>query len=327
MKKYDLNKDGVIDSEDEIFAELKLWQDHNRSGKSTSEEIQPISSYGINSIDLSVKKFNGISKSKGNRTVATSHYYVTSPSGDQIKRRIYDLNLGIHQANSKYNNNQDKEGSFLNYIISGEETSLLPNSRGYGNLHSWKIALSKDTILLKMMENLVYLQNGTNYKNLDEKVELFLYRWAGVESDKQHRGVIDSKKVAFSEKFRGKPFIDNIGRDKVSYSKAKVFNDAWNKLVLAFKAKILIQGTFKEVFEGSYYDVRRDSLKMGSLSTQELATNIIEKYHSLNQDDKKYFIQHIESISDSFLKELHPLRIEQFRNDLNKEIGINFVAK
>lgn len=58
LASYDLNEDGVIDSNDAIFKELKAWKDGNSDGVSQSDELKSLSDVGIKSIKLNAGEVN-----------------------------------------------------------------------------------------------------------------------------------------------------------------------------------------------------------------------------------------------------------------------------
>lgn len=55
LAKYDDNHDGFIDSKDGCFKKLLLWSDKDRNGLTTPDELSPLASSDIASIDLSYK--------------------------------------------------------------------------------------------------------------------------------------------------------------------------------------------------------------------------------------------------------------------------------
>lgn len=49
---YDLNHDGVIDSQDEIYSRLRVWIDANHDGVAQPEELHTLAELGVERISL-----------------------------------------------------------------------------------------------------------------------------------------------------------------------------------------------------------------------------------------------------------------------------------
>lgn len=56
LAKHDLNRDQVIDREDQVFAQLKLWKDDNLDGIAQTSELHTLSELQVKSIDLKYDK-------------------------------------------------------------------------------------------------------------------------------------------------------------------------------------------------------------------------------------------------------------------------------
>jgi hypothetical protein len=52
LAQYDGNLDGVIDAQDDVFAQLQVWVDRNTDGKTDAGELVSLADAGVLSIDL-----------------------------------------------------------------------------------------------------------------------------------------------------------------------------------------------------------------------------------------------------------------------------------
>ena len=75
LRELDLNKDGVISSDDAAYAELKVWVDSNSDGVSQGGELKSLSSLGIAKISLATTV--GTATDNGNILGLTSTYETT----------------------------------------------------------------------------------------------------------------------------------------------------------------------------------------------------------------------------------------------------------
>lgn len=56
LAQYDTNGDGVIDAQDDIFSQLRIWRDANGNGQSDSGELIGLAEAGVSSISLKTEK-------------------------------------------------------------------------------------------------------------------------------------------------------------------------------------------------------------------------------------------------------------------------------
>jgi hypothetical protein len=75
LRELDSNSDGVIDSQDAAFADLKVWVDGNSDGVNGEGELHSLSSLGIASINAQAQV--DLSKDNGNLVGLTSTYQTT----------------------------------------------------------------------------------------------------------------------------------------------------------------------------------------------------------------------------------------------------------
>ena len=153
--------DGVIDSKDTIFNQLKVWQDLNQDGISQAGELKHLADYDISSINVGATTATN-QNVDGNVIISTSSYQTTTVNEDgsisESTHSYANLDLAIDQTNSSFYSYQDKFGNVVDYAFNLESVTL-PLSRGYGNTKAWHIAVSEDAVLLSMMKNMVNLSN------------------------------------------------------------------------------------------------------------------------------------------------------------------------
>ncbi len=80
LKKFDSNRDGVIDAKDTIFEELKVFVDGNQDGVSQSNELSSLSDLGIASINLNFQDVQ--ERASGGNSIAQRSYF-TRTDGSQ----------------------------------------------------------------------------------------------------------------------------------------------------------------------------------------------------------------------------------------------------
>lgn len=73
LRRYDLNRDSVIDAKDEIYSQLRIFVDSNRDGVSQRAELGGLREMGISSISLADREVSE-SAAGGNRIAQRSTY-------------------------------------------------------------------------------------------------------------------------------------------------------------------------------------------------------------------------------------------------------------
>jgi hypothetical protein len=197
LAAYDLNKDGVIDSSDPVFPDLRVWLDQG-DGHSQLSELHNLSELGITSISLQFHAEN-VPKD-GNHFLGDGAFIMQGEP-----RKMTEVSLAYEKVNTVY------DGQYtLNPVI-----LFLPALRGYGDLPDLHIAMSKDARLMHMVEQVAKADLKTllsmNF-NVQGKIEAILFRWAGSEdADPVRRGgLFDERKLRVLEKFMGESFLNSI---------------------------------------------------------------------------------------------------------------------
>lgn len=70
----DVNKDGRLNSNDAVFANLRVWQDVNQDGFSQASELKTLNELGINSINTSASITGGQNQNNGNVIIGSSSF-------------------------------------------------------------------------------------------------------------------------------------------------------------------------------------------------------------------------------------------------------------
>lgn len=89
LKAHDLNKDFVIDKKDPIFSKLMLWRDINGNGISEKEELVPLVSKGISSINLYYRDNN--IQFQGRAEIKQSGDFTFVKNGRKKKGIVHDV--------------------------------------------------------------------------------------------------------------------------------------------------------------------------------------------------------------------------------------------
>ncbi|QIR40677.1 hypothetical protein HCG51_30950 [Tolypothrix sp. PCC 7910] len=257
LKQLDSNNDGIIDSKDTQFNNLRVWRDTNQDAFSDVGELRSLNDWGIKNINLNYQAVD--LTNEGNRISSTSTYTLANGT----TRQIVDVWFALDQVTSYYNKDYQLKA----------ETLFLPTLRGYGNLPDLYIAMSKDSTLLGMMRNLVSLDTSNFeqfYNQFITQAEALIYRWAGVQNIATNsRGTyVDGKKLAFLETFFGDNFYQVGGGSLGGPTPAdpgpqasNILLGIWNQLLREFSGRLLVQGSLRHLFPDTIYNLDNDSLE------------------------------------------------------------------
>lgn len=87
LRKYDLNNDGFIDSQDPVYNTLRLWADENGDGVADGHEVFTLNDRGVASIDLEYDNHYSETDPYGNKVTLKSVFTMT----DGSLNLMYDL--------------------------------------------------------------------------------------------------------------------------------------------------------------------------------------------------------------------------------------------
>jgi hypothetical protein len=162
---YDLNKDRVINANDSIWSQFRVWLDSNSNGITDTGELRTLASLNIRSIDLRYTAVNFTAE--GNRIHEQSIFEYTNGTTGLVADIWFDVS------------NVDTNSSIG---LTGNLTvDNLPDIRGRGDVRSLRSAMFVDAALATLVTGFV-TQNLSNLVNVRSQAEQIIYRWAGVQS-------------------------------------------------------------------------------------------------------------------------------------------------
>src|ERR1041385_5995719 len=253
LAALDSNASGTITSADTAWSSLKIWVDANHNGRTDSGELQSLAQAGITSITLQQNSNQSTVDGQtlsGNATVTLNGVGHTMTDAFFTSDPIDSWWIGDGTAAST---NIDPE------------TIFLPLSRGYGVLPSWHYAMTQDTAL-KTIAQQIEAVSPTNPQQLYELTASFLYEWAGVTNlNSASRGsYIDARKLVFLEKELNTPFLSIYGdTNPQGLAQATPLLAAWQMGMLEFHDRLAVQGPLLGVFLNASYDFATDKLAFG----------------------------------------------------------------
>ncbi|MFZ5997812.1 MAG: hypothetical protein ACOYW7_10030 [Nitrospirota bacterium] len=173
LAELDGNSDGKIDSNDAAFAQLKVWQDINGDGYSTSGELKSLSELGIQSIN----------------TGYTNSTTVDAQGNEHKQIGSFTWNDGTTSAAEDVWVQRD-----TTYTIATEwldvpaDIAALPDLQGYGNVYDLHQAMVRDTSgqLKSLVEQFMAATDPAARTSLMEQI---LFKWTGSDTvDPNSRG-------------------------------------------------------------------------------------------------------------------------------------------
>ena len=234
LAQYDYNLDGLIDAHDEIYNRLLIWQDKNKDGISTSDELMTLKEAGITSINLNYTEKN--SDNEINDSVLANISSVTFEDGTETT--VGEFKFSSDRIDTKDN---------IEFKIS-DDILALPNVRSVGSVHSLHYAMAMDstgklTALVKK-----FLKS----KNLDERVSLIddiLYNLCGVsELDPTSRGqYIDARQLNVIEKMIDRNFSGQFGANPNQLA-GPILQKTYKNLASSYYSE-MIYGKIKKYLE------------------------------------------------------------------------------
>lgn len=232
---YDLNNDRVINTNDSIWSQFRVWLDSNSNGITDTGELRTLASLNIRSIDLGYTAVNFTAE--GNRIHEQSIFEYTNGTTGLVADIWFDVS------------NVDTNSSVR---LTGNLTvDNLPDIRGRGDVRSLRSVMLEDGALATLVTGFI-TQGTANLVNARNQAEQIIYRWAGVQSvDPSSRGgLFDGRKLAALEAFLGTPFTVQGVRNPNAQAIASL-SASWNSLLDGILSRLLMSGPLGDAIVNS----------------------------------------------------------------------------
>ena len=163
LADLDSNGDGIIDNKDIAFNSLKVWQDLNGDGISSSDELITLADAGITSINLKDKQ--SINQKTEGGFIKESATFTKADGSTSI---LADVNFNKDTIHSRY---QTK-------VALSDTVAKLPNVYGSGRLLDIQQAAMKSNELAKLLEQYIATNSRSSQQSLLDKIML---AWAATD--------------------------------------------------------------------------------------------------------------------------------------------------
>ncbi|MEG0603464.1 MAG: calcium-binding protein [Acinetobacter sp.] len=159
LADLDGNGDGILDSNDQAFNEIKVWQDLNSDGISTSDELFSLSDFDITSINLS--SLTNVNNEVEGGIVKNQINFTKSDGSSSIIADVDFTNNPLYARNDN--------------IIVSNEVAALPNVIGAGRLATLHQAASSSSALALVLQQ---YQNATTRAEQENLLDKLMLEWA-----------------------------------------------------------------------------------------------------------------------------------------------------
>ncbi|ECW1082974.1 hypothetical protein F3U23_21010 [Salmonella enterica] len=257
LREYDENHDGMIDKNDSIWSQLKVWQDKNSNASVDDGELLSMEQLKITGVKLNYQNINN-TDSEGNAHLQ---------QGDVIYEDGHigtaeDIGLDTDKGKTQY----------VGDSTVSEDVQTLTYIRGFGNVADLQVAMSHNDSLKALVSQYVAASDGDK----SCLVEQIIYTWMGVnDTDPHSRGnYIDARHLAVLEITTGNKYHNLMNSANPNPSDGPLLEKEYHKFYGYVDAMLQAQTTYKDIFSKIMVTLDNDSRDF-TLNFQE-----IDKYIS-----------------------------------------------
>jgi Ca2+-binding RTX toxin-like protein len=254
---FDLNADGVIDAQDAVFSELRVWRDADQDGVTDAGELKTLAELGIVSISLSSAAPAQPTAIGGNQILRTGSF----ARADGTTGSVGDVAFAINETATRWLGDSTVSAS----------AAALPQLRGFGELKDLRLAMT-GVAALEAMVSAFAANATTDLAVLKADAEAILYAWAGVSgvaATAIGTGGFDARKLAFLEKYAGQTLMPRDAGGAVQTTNVEEMEALWSDQLTRLTLRLVVQGPLAEAFEGISYRTDLDLLVAETASALE----------------------------------------------------------
>ncbi|HGG6556739.1 TPA: hypothetical protein ACJG76_004950, partial [Salmonella enterica subsp. diarizonae serovar 61:i:z] len=241
LREYDENHDGVLDKNDSIWRQLKVWQDKNSNAVVDDGELLSLEQLKITSIRLDYENIN-FTDSEGNKHLQKG--LITYEDGHTGIAE--DLGLDTDKGKTQYVGDATIDDDVLS----------LPYIRGFGNMADLQLAMSYNDTLKKLVSQYVSADDAAKY----HLVKHIIYTWAGVSDINPHsRGShVDAQHLGVLEAATGETYHTVHDSIIPNSPDGVLLEKEYNQFYGYVNAMLQAQTTYKDIFSKIKVSLNKD---------------------------------------------------------------------
>ncbi|MDC5467545.1 hypothetical protein NRA61_18565, partial [Acinetobacter baumannii] len=141
LAQYDENKDKIINEQDEVYSQLKIWKDLNQDGISQTNELFSLAELGVKSISVNNQNIDVTDENKVIHTNKATFEQEILVNGELIKKigLAETLLFEVNTSNTVWQGEMSNETGIPLDIL------VLPDLPGYGSVASLHTVIANDT--------------------------------------------------------------------------------------------------------------------------------------------------------------------------------------
>ncbi len=244
LTEFDLNKDGVINAQDAIFKELKIFADGNSNGYVEQGELKNLNQLGIVAININFTQSNYVD-ANGNEHRQIGEFAFRNGSKSMIASVGFKVNLASRREDSN--------------VELSPDILFRPNAKGFGLVHDLHQAMALNS---KLMGKLDAVVNERDVAKRSLLLDELIFYWAGADKiEPASRGeYIDARVLVAIEQLTGSGYWGTAHPDKSMdranphAQAAPVLMEEYNKFKWYTEAQILAQKYHMHHIVGSGFD-------------------------------------------------------------------------